>query len=133
MIAVDTNVVVRFLVRDDEKQAEVARRRLKQADLRAQAGEGEEERQQEVHRERLDLLLDAPGDLAPRHRGAEDERADRGRLGAGVDRAIVLELRSRGRPAIDRLHDARGTRVCATTRELRVRAVAAPRIVSRSS
>ena len=34
MIAVDTNVIVRFLVRDDEKQAEVARRRLKQAEVR---------------------------------------------------------------------------------------------------
>ena len=34
MIAVDTNVIVRFLVRDDEKQAEVARRRLKQAEGR---------------------------------------------------------------------------------------------------
>lgn len=32
MIAVDTNVVVRFLVRDDEKQAEQARKRLKQAE-----------------------------------------------------------------------------------------------------
>ena len=32
MIAVDTNIIVRFLVRDDEKQAEVARRRLKQAE-----------------------------------------------------------------------------------------------------
>ena len=32
MIAVDTNVIVRFLVRDDEKQAEVAYRRLKQAE-----------------------------------------------------------------------------------------------------
>lgn len=29
MIAVDTNVIVRFLVRDDEKQAEAVRRRLK--------------------------------------------------------------------------------------------------------
>lgn len=32
MIAVDTNIVVRFLVRDDEKQAEAARRRLKEAE-----------------------------------------------------------------------------------------------------
>ncbi len=32
MIALDTNVVVRFLVRDDEMQAEQARRRLKQAE-----------------------------------------------------------------------------------------------------
>jgi predicted nucleic-acid-binding protein len=32
MIAIDTNVIVRFLVRDDEKQAELARRRLKQAE-----------------------------------------------------------------------------------------------------
>ncbi len=32
MIAVDTNVIVRFLVRDDEQQAETARRRLKQAE-----------------------------------------------------------------------------------------------------
>ena len=32
MIAVDTNVIVRFLVRDDEKQAAAARRRLKQAE-----------------------------------------------------------------------------------------------------
>ncbi len=32
MIAVDTNVVVRFLVRDDEKQAETARKLLKQAE-----------------------------------------------------------------------------------------------------
>ena len=32
MIAVDTNVIVRFLVRDDEKQAETVRRRLKQAE-----------------------------------------------------------------------------------------------------
>jgi len=32
MIAVDTNIIVRFLVRDDEKQAELARRRLKQAE-----------------------------------------------------------------------------------------------------
>ncbi len=32
MIAIDTNIIVRFLVRDDEKQAEVARRRLKQAE-----------------------------------------------------------------------------------------------------
>ena len=34
MTAVDTNVLVRFLVRDDEKQAEAARRRLKQAESR---------------------------------------------------------------------------------------------------
>ncbi|MCA1808362.1 MAG: PIN domain-containing protein [Kiritimatiellia bacterium] len=33
MIAVDTNVIVRFLVRDDEKQAETVRRRLKQAEI----------------------------------------------------------------------------------------------------
>ena len=32
MIAVDTNIVVRFLVREDEKQAELARKRLKQAE-----------------------------------------------------------------------------------------------------
>ena len=32
MIAVDTNIIVRFLVRDDEKQSELARRRLKQAE-----------------------------------------------------------------------------------------------------
>ena len=32
MIAVDTNIIVRFLVRDDEKQAEAVRRRLKQAE-----------------------------------------------------------------------------------------------------
>ncbi len=32
MIAVDTNVIVRFLVRDDEDQAEAARKRLKQAE-----------------------------------------------------------------------------------------------------
>ena len=32
MIAVDTNVIVRFLVRDDEKQAEAVRRRLKLAE-----------------------------------------------------------------------------------------------------
>lgn len=32
MIAVDTNVIIRFLVRDDEKQANAARRRLKQAE-----------------------------------------------------------------------------------------------------
>ena len=32
MIAVDTNVIIRFLVRDDEKQAEAARRRLKRAE-----------------------------------------------------------------------------------------------------
>ena len=32
MIAIDTNVIVRFLVRDDEKQAEAARRRFKQAE-----------------------------------------------------------------------------------------------------
>ena len=34
MIAVDTNVIVRFLVRDDEKQAEAARKRLKLAETR---------------------------------------------------------------------------------------------------
>ena len=33
MIALDTNVVVRFLVRDDEKQAVLARQRLKQAEV----------------------------------------------------------------------------------------------------
>lgn len=32
MIAVDTNVIVRFLVRDDETQAAAVRRRLKQAE-----------------------------------------------------------------------------------------------------
>jgi predicted nucleic-acid-binding protein len=32
MIAVDTNIIVRFLVRDDAKQAELVRRRLKQAE-----------------------------------------------------------------------------------------------------
>jgi len=32
MIALDTNVIVRFLVRDDAKQAEAARRRLKEAE-----------------------------------------------------------------------------------------------------
>jgi len=32
VIAVDTNVLVRFLVRDDEKQAEVVRKRLKRAE-----------------------------------------------------------------------------------------------------
>ncbi len=42
MIAVDTNIIVRFLVRDDEKQAEAVRRRLKQAEER---------------RERLKILL----------------------------------------------------------------------------
>lgn len=34
MIAIDTNVLVRFLVRDDEAQAESARRRLKLAEER---------------------------------------------------------------------------------------------------
>jgi len=34
MIAVDTNIVVRFLVRDDEKQAAAAHRRLKEAEAR---------------------------------------------------------------------------------------------------
>ena len=34
MTAVDTNIIVRFLVRDDEKQAEVARKHLKQAETR---------------------------------------------------------------------------------------------------
>ncbi len=34
MIAVDTNVIVRFLVRDDEQQANAARKRLKQAEKR---------------------------------------------------------------------------------------------------
>ena len=34
MMALDTNVIVRFLVRDDEAQAETARRRLKQAEAR---------------------------------------------------------------------------------------------------
>ena len=32
MIAIDTNIIVRFLVRDDEKQAEAVRRRLKKAE-----------------------------------------------------------------------------------------------------
>ena len=32
MIALDTNVIVRFLVRDDEKQAQVVYARLKQAE-----------------------------------------------------------------------------------------------------
>ena len=32
MIAVDTNILVRFLVRDDEAQAETVRRRLKKAE-----------------------------------------------------------------------------------------------------
>ena len=34
MTAVDTNIIVRFLVRDDEKQAEAARKRLNQAETR---------------------------------------------------------------------------------------------------
>lgn len=34
MIAVDTNVIVRFLVRDDDQQAQAARRRLRQAEER---------------------------------------------------------------------------------------------------
>jgi len=34
MTAVDTNILVRFLVRDDERQAEAARKRLKQAEAR---------------------------------------------------------------------------------------------------
>lgn len=34
MIAVDTNILVRFLVRDDEEQAEIARKRIKEAELR---------------------------------------------------------------------------------------------------
>ena len=34
MTAVDTNIIVRFLVRDDEKQADAARKRLKQAESR---------------------------------------------------------------------------------------------------
>jgi len=34
MIAVDTNILVRFLVRDDEKQAELARKRIKEAEVR---------------------------------------------------------------------------------------------------
>jgi predicted nucleic-acid-binding protein len=34
MIAVDTNVLVRFLVRDDEQQAEAARKRFKEAEAR---------------------------------------------------------------------------------------------------
>jgi len=34
MIAVDTNILVRFLVRDDEKQAETARKRIKDAEVR---------------------------------------------------------------------------------------------------
>jgi predicted nucleic acid-binding protein len=34
MIAVDTNILVRILVRDDEKQAEAARKRIKEAEVR---------------------------------------------------------------------------------------------------
>ncbi len=34
MMAVDTNILVRFLVRDDEKQAETARKRIKEAEVR---------------------------------------------------------------------------------------------------
>ena len=34
MTAVDTNIIVRFLVRDDEEQAEAVRKRLKQAETR---------------------------------------------------------------------------------------------------
>ena len=34
MTAVDTNIIVRFLVRDDEEQAEAVRQRLKQAETR---------------------------------------------------------------------------------------------------
>jgi len=34
MIAVDTNILVRFLVRDDEKQAETARKYIKEAEVR---------------------------------------------------------------------------------------------------
>ena len=34
MTAIDTNIIVRFLVRDDEKQAETARQRLKRAETR---------------------------------------------------------------------------------------------------
>lgn len=34
MTAVDTNIIVRFLVRDDQKQAEATRKRLKQAETR---------------------------------------------------------------------------------------------------
>lgn len=34
MIAVDTNIIVRFLVRDDEKQAEAARKRFKEAEAK---------------------------------------------------------------------------------------------------
>jgi len=34
MIAVDTNILVRFLVRDDEEQAEIARKHIKEAELR---------------------------------------------------------------------------------------------------
>ena len=34
MIAVDTNILVRFLVRDDENQAEAARKRIKEAETR---------------------------------------------------------------------------------------------------
>ena len=34
MIALDTNILVRFLVRDDEKQAEKARKRIKEAEMR---------------------------------------------------------------------------------------------------
>ena len=33
MIAVDTNIIVRFLVRDDREQSEVVYRRLKQAEM----------------------------------------------------------------------------------------------------
>ena len=33
MIAVDTNIIVRFLVRDDEKQAQAVYKRLKQAEV----------------------------------------------------------------------------------------------------
>lgn len=33
MIAVDTNILVRFLVRDDKKQAETVRKRLKRAEI----------------------------------------------------------------------------------------------------
>jgi predicted nucleic-acid-binding protein len=34
MIAVDTNILVRFLVRDDERQAEAALKRIKEAEVR---------------------------------------------------------------------------------------------------
>ena len=37
MMAVDTNVIVRFLVRDDEKQARAVYERLKQAELKRES------------------------------------------------------------------------------------------------